>query len=360
MFWRLLTVSIFLPTLAFAADPNISVDGLATALRTTSEFASLVAPKITMMFLGLFASLWIIYFCYMAIRFMLSGSFSMEHFLGAMLSLLFAGATLMYPDVLYGQIQGNLIKGTMSSLATNILNTGLSLGGGAVPGQGPITTSLNVFDEMFVNLTKILETYQSQSFFASLDILAQLQVLLMMVLFFAIEAAFIIMFVMGYVTVDILFVAAAPIVMFASLPWFRGLIKQWFKSVLTTALIPAFAAVALAITSVILNEVLTGAVNLVDAGGGLSQAIFWQLMLIMALSLFFHIKASTFAAMITGHNVTDFGQVFATGASLAVGALKTAANPVGAGAAAGLKAMGSAATQRVDDIRANFLNGGKK
>lgn len=103
-------------------------------------------------------------------------------------------------------------------------------------------------------------------------------------------------------------------------PFGRGVLINWFKSLISFGLVPVFASVAMGVTIFTLSDIAPRiAENMQGATTvDISSKVYQQALLIGLFSIFFHLKASEFAQTLTGSQVTNFGQFF--GSVMGVGA----------------------------------------
>lgn len=285
-----------------------------------------LTPKVAYQFANWFGLLWLIYAAWMTLRFMAAGSIDPFKlgtiFIWPLIVLLFVSQS----DQLIPLFKNGIILKNVTELTNSILEVGIGVTAISSSSGSPLELATRNVDLINMNVDTLIHQYvNSNDKVYTLDILLHAEAMAVKVIYFLIKLAFTIVFSMSLVAIQILFALFIPILMFGSIPWFRSLLNNWFKAVFTTALTPIFAAIALALTTILLEGVAIRTEEILGGSDPVPQHIMGYLAMMGLLSLFFHISASTFAAMITLHNVTNFGQTFTTAVTMGAGWAKMGA-----------------------------------
>lgn len=169
--------------------------------------------------------------------------------------------------------------------------------------------------------------------------------------YFALQVVFSYMFIIAIFSINILFVALPIAFAMAVHPKTRKYMFNILHHCLSFLITPAMAAVAMAITVGMLAAVTKEASGLKgDELKEFPMDFYWQAMFLGVMSIFLHLKATSFASMIVGTADTGFGQMF--GSMLATGAMA-------GGAARRLGSLGVGGTKQAARFGGGLFSGAK-
>lgn len=156
-------------------------------------------------------------------------------------------------------------------------------------------------------------------------------------LFGVLYAVFTGLLLVGLFSFHVMIVLGGVMILLAGFPFGRPIFWAWLRACFNYALIPVFTAIVMAITLLVLDQ---AAKNLADlkASAGLFNKEIGSVFLIGLLSIWFHLKAPEFAAILTGSQ-SQGGGFFST-----LGAMGGAA---AGGAAAGGRGVLAAARSKL-------------
>lgn len=188
-------------------------------------------------------------------------------------------------------------------LGASLKLSAISLTGGADSSLAGMFTKI---DEVFGRIFSAVDQVGEKASFWTGDIWVSIQIYLiggaMALIFGALYAIFVILFIGGIIGIHILFVMFAVVGMLAAFPYTRHIFYSWLRGIFTYALIPVFTAIIMGITI----QFLEGAAIALEgydpqkAGGILNSEVAGQALLVGLASIYFHFKAPEYAATLTG------------------------------------------------------------
>tara|TARA_Y100001960_G_C14782001_1_gene887551 strand:- start:4864 stop:6015 length:1152 start_codon:yes stop_codon:yes gene_type:complete len=165
----------------------------------------------------------------------------------------------------------------------------------------------------------------------------------LMFIYFGVYLAFTFLWSLNTVAFFIFVAFGKVVIVFAMFPKLKGYFWNWFEALIGFGVTLIFVACAMAMTTFILGDTFEVANQYVKAEE--ITLLYTELALVGVFSWFFHIKAPTFASMLLKSHVSDFGQTFATSASMAGALGKTLGKK---GLALGSKGVVSGASKVAD------------
>ncbi len=327
------------------AEHSMLYKGVVSISQQAFVFSKGVQNKIFVEIVPLISTLITIYILIMGIRFYMKKgdiyAFSLEFlFIGAFITAVLS--TPMF-DLIFQYILE--LTTYTSSL---VMEYSLNLAGIEKPNTGTtLGDTFKATENLFHQAVQINNAYEEQykGFWNFSFVLGGL-VMIMFLVYFIIMLLFFLMYTSIYISMILLFIFAKPLAMLAIIPAFRPLIKNLGKSILTFSLALIFVAIANALTLFATVGPIGTLVESIEKDSfTLPYTTLVELIILGVFGGYFHLKASTYAAMITGSNVTDFGQTFSALVAGGLGAAK--AHSMKAGGAAimnsprGVKAVGS-------------------
>ena len=235
-----------------------------------------------------------------------------------------AFVSLLIISPLFNMILGYIMDMT-TSLSSTIMDFSLGYIGADRPNTGnTLGDTFKATENLQMQLDLITDAYNEKyDGFFSFDLVLTMQILVCRFIFLLINMIFFAMFVSIYVSMLLFFAFAKPLALLAVLPWFRPLFKNMAKAVLTFAVSLIFVSIANALTMFATYKPMMQALEAVEkAGAGADFTVLTELIIFGAFAAFIHLKASTYAALITGSQVTDFAQNFSAGVAAATSAAK--------------------------------------
>ena len=298
-------------------------------LHTSNVLNTAISKPLVGFFLPIFGFLWFIYLLLLGAKWKVNGEWSLATMLDILIyPALVAIIIVNYDTIVIDGFMNGFIKNGIQHLSSLILETGLTVGqiDASLPEASVLEKATAISENMQYQVTALGKLYvETQSSFWKIDSIIRLEAFFVSLVYKMINVSFFIVFVTGAVSIDILMMAFAPIFMLSTLPFMRPLLKVWFKSLMTMALIPVFASMAMAYTLVIVSfTVIDLEAKLSSENATVPEHMLFLLFAVGMFSLFLHIKSSTYVTMITNHNVTDFGQAAATAGTAAFGYAKIA------------------------------------
>lgn len=206
------------------------------------------------------------------------------------------------------------------------------------------TLSSNPLQNMFMQMDATIgamanvskKLMANSSLFSHVDI--WVKAFLLQIVFFALQVVFSYVFLMAIWSMHML-LAAVPIALCLAVhPKTRKYIFNIINHASSFLITPAMASIAMAITISMLSG-MTDAANALAKNGDIGEfpdGFFWHAMFLGIMSIFFHLKATSFASMIVGVADTGFGQLFGSAVAMASMGAKAAVS-------GGLKAGGGLA-----------------
>lgn len=158
----------------------------------------------------------------------------------------------------------------------------------------------------------------------------------LVLLFGVLYAVFTGLLLVGLFSLHVMLVLGGIMILLAGFPFSRHIFWAWLRSCFNYALIPVFTGIVMAITLQVLDQ---AAINMKElkASQGIFNKEIGSVFLIGILSVWFHLKAPEFTALLTGSTSTGSGFFSTLGAMAGAGTGAAAAGSRGAAAAASSK-----------------------
>ena len=303
-------------------ETSFMYEGAISIFMQVETFATEVGGLLAGTLVGLIMFLYVAYLLVIGTQSLIKEENPIPHFLVVSAFMVFVSLLVVSP--LFNSILG-YIMGMTTSISSTIMDFSLDFIGASRPNTGnTLGDTFKATENLQMQLNLITDAYNEKyDGFFSFDIVLTAQILLCRLIFLIINVIFFAMFVSIYVSMLLFFTFAKPLALLAVIPWFRPLFKNMAKSILTFALSLIFVAIANALTLFATYKPMMAALEAVEqAGPGADFTVLTELIVFGAFSAFIHLKASTYAAMITGSQVTDFAQTFSTGVATATAATK--------------------------------------
>lgn len=225
----------------------------------------------------------------------------------------------------YKVIFYNPLVFTMFSLPSFIIQTVSSSTDQVLTGKSPLE---NMFMAMDMTVHKMVsvgtQVATRDDFFAWSG--SKVAGWLIKIVFQGLQIVFSGIMLLSVVAVHVLQVFLPITLALAAIPQARGYLIANIKNIILFAIVPTFASIAMAITVEMLADLTVQAQQILDKGQDtLPDDFYMQAVFIGVISLFFHLKASSFAQMIVhGQGGAGFGEIFGTLFSAARGVYRTA------------------------------------
>lgn len=153
-------------------------------------------------------------------------------------------------------------------------------------------------------------------------------------LFGVLYAVFTGLLLVGIFSFHMMMVLGGIIILLAGFPFTRHVFWAWLRACFNYALIPVFTAIVMAITLMILKDA-AAQMNTLDVSHGVFNKEIGSVFLIGVLSVWFHLKAPEFSAVLTGSTATGSGFFGTLGALAQGGSAAAQAVPKGVVGVAG-------------------------
>lgn len=205
-------------------------------------------------------------------------------------------------------------------------------------GSGEIKDIFSAIDGSFIKIFALSDKYTDAAggVLSVRGIQVLLVTLALTLLFAVLYAVFVGLLLIGMFSFHVMMVAAGPVILLAGFPSTRHVFWAWLRACFNYALIPVFTALVMAITLYALEDAAANLEQLKPNESIFNRQI-GTVFLIGIISIWFHLKAPEFAAMLTGGTSTGSGFFSTLGAVAGAGAGGAAASGRGAAAAASSK-----------------------
>lgn len=211
---------------------------------------------------------------------------------------------------------------TTVNLAAFVLETS---SGGKVSSANAMESAMATVTDQISQIYTIGDRLTDQAEEAGLTdigtkIYSYLLLILLMAVYTVLSVVFFTIYTIGLIGMHFILFFFPWAMLIGAFPFGRGVLINWFKTIVSFGLVPVFASVAMGVTIYTLSSV---APKIAESMAGattvsITSKVYQQALLIGLFSIFFHLKASEFAQTLTGSQVTNFGQFF--GSVMGVGA----------------------------------------
>lgn len=350
------------PKTAVKDAPSFAYKTYIRLYSKTKRFANVVALETTRLLFPLVMILVALYMLFLGIKTIVRNEQTIT-FLSKMLFLFGYLAIIMVLFIEYDKFTGYIfdfstglgVKILTIATQDNVLVQ--------TEARNGLEMAFKVGDVMVSSIDQITERFYDQTMKSmgwvgnvGRSVAVGLTTFLVSVIFMAVYCAFVIVWTLASITMVLFFAIGRPLLLLSIFPPLRRFLFGWAEAIVTFIFTLIFVSLAMGLTIFTLADTIFEFNALIADKQDLPANTFLQLILIGSLSLFFHIKASSQAAMITKAHVQDFGQTFVAMGSVAGGvALKhgeTGALIAGGMAAKGGKALAGKATE----LGRNILN----
>jgi hypothetical protein len=161
------------------------------------------------------------------------------------------------------------------------------------------------------------------------------------IVYFVLTIVFIYVFVMAIWSFHMLLFVVPIAAALAAIKGARKYLLNIFTHGLVFILTPVFGSIAMAITISLLSDLSDQATKTSFMSGELThlpELFYIKSMLLGILSIFFHLKATSFASMVVGTPDSGFGQIFGASVAAGSGALMLAKTGLGKAVSGGVGA----------------------
>lgn len=197
-------------------------------------------------------------------------------------------------------------------------------------GDGGIKSIFTAIDSSFAKIFALANKYMDAG--SGWNLVRTLWIFMMTLvltaLFSILYAVFTGLLLIGMFSFHVMMVVAGPAILLAGFPFTRHIFWAWLRACFNYALIPVFTAIVMAITLFALDDAAKNLETL-DPNGPIFNRDIATVLLIGLISIWFHLKAPEFAAILTG-GTSAGGGFFGTLAGIATGGAALARGAINA------------------------------
>lgn len=174
-------------------------------------------------------------------------------------------------------------------------------------GDGTISDAYSQVDQAFTTIFKTSDTITNNATGIWERVKVWLVIGALALLFGILYAVFTGLLILGMFALHVMMVLGGIIILLAAFPFTRSVFWAWLRACFNYALIPVFTAVVMAITLQALNDAAKSMAEVNLLVEGVFTRPVGTVFLIGVISLWFHLKAPEFAALLTGSTSTGGG-----------------------------------------------------
>lgn len=191
-------------------------------------------------------------------------------------------------------------------------------------GASPLENMFEAMDNTISQMTAVSEMMIERQFMG-ISVGDSIAGYILQLVYLVLQVVFTTIMALSVVAVHVLQVFLPITLVMAAIPQLRHWLGATVKHIMMFAITPTFASISMALTVMMMADLTAEAQYIVDNNGTeLPPGFYTEAMFMALISIFFHIKATTFAAMVTSGMGAGFGQVFAMAMGGALGMARTA------------------------------------